>query len=93
VVQSFRVGAVMMLETGGEVTFEQRGVEGVEPRPKAADAKWLILDGQQRLTTLTQVLQLKTPVQTHNVRGKKLKRNSPMKAVLAPVSAAQQHLT
>lgn len=73
VAQSFPVGAVMMLETGGEVTFEQRGVEGVEPRPKADDAKWLILDGQQRLTTLTQVLQLKTPVQTHNGRGKKMK--------------------
>lgn len=73
VAQSFPVGAVMMLETGGAVTFEQRGVEGVEPRPKAEDAKWLILDGQQRLTTLTQVLQLKTPVQTHNGRGKKLK--------------------
>lgn len=73
VAQSFPVGAVMMLETGGTVTFEQRGVEGVEPRPKAEDAKWLILDGQQRLTTLTQVLQLKTPVQTHNGRGKKMK--------------------
>ena len=73
VAQSFPVGAVMMLETGGAVTFEQRGVEGVEPRPKAEDAKWLILDGQQRLTTLTQVLQLKTPVQTHNGRGKKMK--------------------
>ena len=73
VAQSFPVGAVMMLETGGEVTFKQRGVEGVEPRPKAEDAKWLILDGQQRLTTLTQVLQLKTPVQTHNGRGKRLK--------------------
>lgn len=35
VAQSFPVGAVMMLETGGTVTFEQRGVEGVEPRPKA----------------------------------------------------------
>ena len=73
VAQSFPVGAVMMLETGGEVTFEQRGVEGVEPRPKPEDAKWLILDGQQRLTTLTQVLQLKAPVKTHNGRGKKLK--------------------
>jgi hypothetical protein len=73
VAQSFPVGAVMMLETGGEVTFEQRGVEGVEPRPRPEDAKWLILDGQQRLTTLTQVLQLKAPVQTHNGRGKKLK--------------------
>lgn len=73
VAQSFPVGAVMMLETGGTVKFEQRGVEGVEPRPKPDDAKWLILDGQQRLTTLTQVLHLKTSVQTHNGRGKKLK--------------------
>lgn len=73
VAQSFPVGAVMMLQTGGEVTFEMRGVEGVEPRPKESAAEWLILDGQQRLTTLTQVLQLKTPVQTHNGRGKRLK--------------------
>lgn len=69
VAQSFPVGAVMLMQTGGEVKFEQRGLEGVEPKPAPELAEWLILDGQQRLTTLTQVLQLKKPVKTHNARG------------------------
>lgn len=73
VAQSFPVGAVMLMQTGGEVKFEQRGLEGVEPKPAPELAEWLILDGQQRLTTLTQVLQLKTAVQTHNARGHKRK--------------------
>lgn len=71
VAQSFPVGAVMLMQTGGEVKFEQRGLEGVEPKPAPELAEWLILDGQQRLTTLTQVLQLKKPVQTRNERDQK----------------------
>lgn len=71
VAQSFPVGAVMLMQTGGEVKFEQRGLEGVEPKPAPELAEWLILDGQQRLTTLTQALQLKKPVQTRNARGQK----------------------
>lgn len=34
----------------------------------------LILDGQQRLTSLTQVLMLDTPVKTFNEKGKQIDR-------------------
>ena len=44
------------LETGGEAKFQVRPVEGIAPPPGSSDAELLILDGQQRLTTLTQVL-------------------------------------
>ena len=62
VARSFPVGAVMLLETGGEARFQLRPVEGITLPANAAGAELLILDGQQRLTTLTQVLALKTAV-------------------------------
>lgn len=72
--RSFPVGAVMLLETGGEVRFQVRPVENVhltEPHPEAAQ---LILDGQQRLTTLTQVLALNDSVKTRTEKGKAINR-------------------
>ncbi|MGC1527376.1 MAG: DUF262 domain-containing protein [Phormidesmis sp.] len=73
--RSFPVGAVMLLETGGEVKFQVRPIENVtlpQPFPEAAQ---LILDGQQRLTTLTQVLALDEPVKTRTDKGKAIKRH------------------
>src|SRR5207248_11280575 len=66
IARSFPIGAVMLLETGGEAKFQVRLIEGIDPLPGTAattqSAEQLILDGQQRLTSLTQVLKLKTPV-------------------------------
>ena len=75
VAKSFPVGAVMLLETGGETRFQLRGVEGVSPEPDPATAEQLILDGQQRLTTLTQVLALKAAVATRTDKGKPIERH------------------
>lgn len=52
IARSFPIGAVMLLETGGEVRFQVRPVEGVE-LTSAREPGRLILDGQQRLTSLT----------------------------------------
>ncbi|MEZ5116072.1 MAG: DUF262 domain-containing protein [Candidatus Nanopelagicales bacterium] len=65
----YPVGTVMMLRTGGDVRFKQRSVEGVEEVP-AKPAERLILDGQQRLTSLFQALLLGQPVRTVDVRKK-----------------------
>jgi hypothetical protein len=75
IARSFPIGAVMLLETGGEVRFETRPVEGLEDRvPNDCLPEKLILDGQQRLTTLTQALALGKPVQTRTSKGKKIQR-------------------
>jgi hypothetical protein len=74
IARSFPVGAVMLLETGGEARFQLRSVEGVELPPNLT-AELLILDGQQRLTTLTQVLALKSAVKTRNEKGKPIDRH------------------
>ncbi len=75
IARSFPIGAVMLLEAGGEVRFETRPVEGLEGKI-SSDQKpeKLILDGQQRLTTLTQALALEEPVHTRTSKGKKIKR-------------------
>lgn len=71
----FPIGAVMLLENGGDTHFKIRSVEGVESGPGfAKDAERLILDGQQRLTSLTQVLKLHKPVDTLDSKKKKIKR-------------------
>jgi len=74
--RSFPVGAVMFLETGGEVRFQTRPVEGLEKKLNGGvEPDKLILDGQQRLTALTQALALTDPVNTRTPKGKKIKRH------------------
>lgn len=76
IARSFPIGAVMMLESGGEVRFETRPVEGLEGRiAQGKEPEKLILDGQQRLTTLTQALSLDEAVRTRTAKGKKIKRH------------------
>lgn len=70
IARSFPIGAVMLLEAGGEVRFQTRPVEGLEGRiPPNRTPEKLILDGQQRLTTLTQALSLEAPVNTQTAKG------------------------
>ena len=57
IARSFPIGSVMLLETGGTARFQIRLVEGVDLAPGVVvSVENLILDGQQRLTSLTQVL-------------------------------------
>jgi hypothetical protein len=71
---SYPIGTVMMLQTGNpDVRFIPRPVEGVtlsQPR----EPERLILDGQQRLTSLFQALALGQPVLTRDARGKPIRR-------------------
>ncbi len=71
---SFPIGAVMMLQTGNpDVRFKPRLVEGLTltdpPEPER-----LVLDGQQRLTSLFLALLSGTPVDTRDRRAKPIKR-------------------
>src|SRR4051812_14504208 len=74
IARSFPIGAVMLLETGGASRFQVRAVEGVALSPKVLPER-LILDGQQRLTSLTQVLRLKAPVATRDEKKREIKRH------------------
>lgn len=71
---SYPVGAIMLLETGGDgAQFQPRPVEGVKLN---GDVKpqYLILDGQQRMTSLYMALLSGQAVPTRTSRGKKIER-------------------
>src|SRR5579859_6181363 len=53
--QSYPIGAVMMLQEGGGTRFKPRPVEGTAVTADIAPER-LILDGEQRLTSLFQAL-------------------------------------
>ena len=71
---SYPIGAVMLLETGSDtVRFKPRLVEGAAlhdpPHPDR-----LILDGQQRLTSLYLALQSGKPIPTRTEKGQEIER-------------------
>ena len=72
---SFPIGALMTLETGGEgIRFKPRPFEGTAESLRRIEPATLVLDGQQRLTSLYQALMGAEPVVTKDAKGKPIKR-------------------
>jgi hypothetical protein len=70
---SYPIGTIMLLETGGEtVRFKPRKMAGA-PAPQG-EPEYLILDGQQRLTSLYRALYSEHVVETKNPRKKPIQR-------------------
>ena len=64
ITSGYPMGAAMFLENGGDsIRFKSRTFTGVKCTEDVTP-EWLVLDGQQRLTTLYQVFMLKSPVET-----------------------------
>ncbi len=75
IARAFPVGAIMLLENGGDARFKVRPVEGIDPSKASPEkVEKLVLDGQQRLTSLTQVLMFAQPVQTRDDKKREMKR-------------------
>jgi hypothetical protein len=74
VLHNFPVGAAMFLEYGNEsLHFKHKPIEG-SPADPNIEPEELILDGQQRLTSLYNALYSKNPVHTKTDKGKKIDR-------------------
>ena len=71
--RGFPIGAVMMLDSGGDIRFKCRPVEGATD-DSANGPEHFLLDGQQRLTSLYQALLHPGPVDTHDARGRQVRR-------------------
>lgn len=72
--RAYPIGAVMMLQTGNPgVRFQPRVVEGVS-LASDVEPERLILDGQQRLTSLYQALFSERVVETRDDRKKRIRR-------------------
>ena len=72
--RAFPVGALMSLDTGGPVNFKPRPVEGAPPDATGVSPQSLLLDGQQRMTSLYQVTLRGKVVETVTPKKKKVKR-------------------
>jgi hypothetical protein len=72
--QAFPVGAIMTLENGGEVDFKPRAIQGAPVTAGERSPRYLLLDGQQRLTSLFQTVVRKEVVETITARRQKVKR-------------------
>jgi Protein of unknown function DUF262 len=71
----YPIGVVMTLETGGEgARFKPKLVAGVDGSADLHGPEQLLLDGQQRLTSLYQSLISASAVDTMDTRGKRLRR-------------------
>ncbi len=74
VIHNFPVGAAMFLEYGNEsIHFKHKPIEGSSANPDTEPDE-LILDGQQRLTSLYNALYSENPVHTKTDKGKKIDR-------------------
>lgn len=73
IINNFPVGAVMFLTYGNEsIRFKYRTIEGAPECDKAPES--LILDGQQRLTSMYSSLYSKKPVHTRTDKGREIYR-------------------
>lgn len=75
VIMNYPMGVVMTLETGANsaIRFKARTLEGA-PEDRAGKERALLLDGQQRITSLYRVLKSGKPVDTKDTRNNKTQR-------------------
>ena len=69
--RSFPIGAILTLKTGGPVRLLARPVEGAT---SGREPETLLLDGQQRITSLYQVTLRNEVVKTRTARNKRVER-------------------
>ena len=72
--RAFPVGALMSLDTGGPVNFKPRPIEGAPAVARQTAPQSLLLDGQQRMTSLYQVTLRGKVIETVTPKKKKVRR-------------------
>lgn len=71
--QGYPMGAIMRLQYGNpDIRFKYRTIKGVGDKNVTPD--YLVLDGQQRLTSIYQAVYSKSPVATKTEKGKAIER-------------------
>lgn len=70
--KGFPIGAIMLLESGGDFNFKCKNIEGSGDEEK--EPQLMILDGQQRMTSTFLAMRSKNPVNTMTDQNKPIKR-------------------
>ncbi len=69
--KGYPIGAIMLLESGGDFHFKCRNIE--DSGNEIVEPKEMILDGQQRTTSMFLAMRSKKPVKTYNEKNKNKK--------------------
>lgn len=72
VASAFPVGALLTLEVGGDIRFKPRGIAGTAP--EKIEPEVLLLDGQQRMTSLYQTVFSIKAAKVRTAKGKAVNR-------------------
>jgi len=72
IAKGFPVGALLTLERGGAIEFKPRGIEGTAVAHVAPEH--LLLDGQQRMTSLYKTIYSKEPARVRTAKGQVVER-------------------
>jgi len=72
IAKGFPVGALLTLERGGSIEFKPRGIEGTTV--EAIEPEHLLLDGQQRMTSLYKTIYSKEPARVRTAKGQVVER-------------------
>lgn len=73
IAKGFPVGALLMLERGGSIAFKPRGIEGT--KVEAIEPELLLLDGQQRMTSLYKTIFSKEAARVRTAKGQVVERH------------------
>lgn len=72
IAKGFPVGALLTLERGGSIEFKPRGIEGASV--DGIQPEHLLLDGQQRMTSLYKTIFSKDPAWVRTAKGQVVER-------------------
>jgi hypothetical protein len=72
IAKGFPVGALLTLERGGSIEFKPRGIEGTDV--EGVEPEHLLLDGQQRMTSLYKTIFSKSPARVRTAKGQVVDR-------------------
>lgn len=72
IAKGFPVGALLTLERGGSIEFKPRGIEGTSVGHVTPEH--LLLDGQQRMTSLYKTIFSKDPARVRTAKGQVVER-------------------
>jgi hypothetical protein len=72
IAKGFPVGALLTLERGGSIEFKPRGIEGTQV--EGIEPEHLLLDGQQRMTSLYKTIFSKSPARVRTAKGQVVDR-------------------
>lgn len=72
IAKGFPVGALLTLERGGSIEFKPRGIEGTSV--EGVTPEHLLLDGQQRMTSLYKTIFSKDPARVRTAKGQVVER-------------------